>query len=115
MKSISTNQGKDKYFQSFLIILKARYTVIHITISFSFAIEYGVLRQFQRIRNNEVCEARGGDCKRLMDLFAKHFKKPKPIPSDIFTDINYANDINWMIMSSEGTGKITIPMYSTWV
>ena len=41
-----------------------------------------------------------------MDLFAKHLKKPNPIPKDIFTDINYANDLNWMIMSSEGTGKI---------
>jgi hypothetical protein len=73
-----------------------------------------VLRQFQRIRNNEVCEAKGGKCGRLMDLFAKHLTKPKPIPKDIFADINYVNDLNWMIMSSEGTGKIKI-IYFTWV
>ena len=64
------------------------------------------MRQFQRLRNNEVCEARGGDCKRLTDLFQKHLKKPKPIPKDIFPDISYVNDLNWMIMSSEGTGNI---------
>ena len=68
--------------------------------------EFGVLRQFQRLRNNEVCKARGGECKRLMELFEKNFEKPVPIPRDIFKKIDYENNLNWMIMSSEGTGNV---------
>ena len=68
-------------------------------------IEHGVLRQFQRIRNNEVCAAKGGACKHLMDLFERHLRKPNPIPKDLFQDVSYVNDLNWIIMSSEGTGE----------
>ena len=65
----------------------------------------GNTRQFVRVQNNEVCEARGGDCKRLMDVFAKHLKKPNPIPEDLYQKVNYHSDLKWIIMSSEGTGK----------
>ena len=71
----------------------------------TFLEEFGVLRQFQRLRNNAVCKARAGDCRRAMDLFAKHLKKPGPIPNDIFKMIDYENDLNWMIISGEGTGN----------
>ena len=57
------------------------------------------------MRHNEVCEARGGDCKRALDLFATYLRKPKPIPHDLYRNVKYVNDLNWMIMSSEGTGK----------
>merc|ERR1712110_91603 len=57
-------------------------------------LEYGILRQFQRMRNNEVCEARGGDCKKLLDLFGKYFKMPGTIPNDIYESLKYANDLN---------------------
>ena len=66
---------------------------------------YTTVRQFQRLRNNEVCEARGGDCKRVLDLFSTHLRKPNPIPEDLYRGVKYVNDLNWMIMSSEGTGK----------
>ena len=44
-------------------------------------IDDGVFRYFQRVRNNEVCEARGGMCKEAIDLFEKNLKTPNPIPS----------------------------------
>ena len=59
------------------------------------------------MRNNEVCEARGGDCKKLLDLFEKYFKMPGTIPNDIYESLKYANDLNWVILSSEGTGKLS--------
>ena len=59
------------------------------------------------MRNNEVCEARGGDCKKLLDLFEKYLKKPGMIPNDIYDILKYANDLNWVIMSSEGTGELS--------
>ena len=71
-------------------------------------VAYGVIRQFQRLRNNEVCEARKGNCKQAMDLFATHLRKPNPIPDDLYRSVNYVNDLNWMIMSSEGTGKRSV-------
>ena len=64
----------------------------------------GNARQFQRVRNNQVCEARGGDCWKVLDLFAKHLKPPSPIPGNLFSKVNYVNDLDWIIMSSEGTG-----------
>ena len=59
------------------------------------------------MRNNEVCEARGGDCKKLLDLFENYLKKPGMIPNDIYEILKYANDLNWVIMSSEGTGELS--------
>ena len=59
------------------------------------------------MRNNEVCEARGGDCKKLLDLFEKYLKTPDLIPNDIYEILKYANDLNWIIMSSEGTGELS--------
>ena len=41
-----------------------------------------------------------------MELFEKNFEKPVPIPRDIFKKIDYENNLNWMIMSSEGTGNV---------
>ena len=40
-----------------------------------------------------------------MDLFETHLRKPTPIPKDLYQDVNYTNNLNWLIMSSEGTGK----------
>ena len=40
-----------------------------------------------------------------MDLFAKNLEKPGPIPKDIFKMVGYENNLNWMIMSSQGTGN----------
>ena len=40
-----------------------------------------------------------------MDLFAKNLEKPGPIPNDIFKTVGYENNLNWMIMSSQGTGN----------
>ena len=68
-------------------------------------IDEGVFRYFQRVRNNEVCKARGSTCKETMDLFEKNLRKPNPIPKDLYQDVSYTNNLNWLIMSSEGTGK----------
>ena len=68
-------------------------------------IDEGIFRYFQRVRNNEVCEARGSTCKETMDLFKKNLRKPNPIPKDLYQDVSYTNNLNWLIMSSEGTGK----------
>ena len=68
-------------------------------------LDEGIFRYFQRVRNNEVCEARGSTCKETMDLFEKNLIKPNPIPKDLYQDVNYTNNLNWLIMSSEGTGK----------
>jgi hypothetical protein len=80
-------------------------------------IDDGVFRYFQRVRKNEVCEARGGVCKEAIDLFENNLKTPNPIPKDLYQHVNYTNDLNWLIMSSEGTGSysnVIIPaFYST--
>ena len=68
-------------------------------------IDEGIFRYFQRVRNNEVCEARGSTCKETMDLFEKNLRKPNPIPKDLYQDVSYTNNLNWLIMSSEGTGN----------
>ena len=68
-------------------------------------IDDGVFRYFQRVKNNEVCEARGGMCKEAIDLFEKNLKTPNPIPKDLYQYVNYTNNLNWLIMSSEGTGN----------
>ena len=68
-------------------------------------IDDGVFRYFQRVRNNEVCEARGGMCKEAIDHFEKNLKTPNPIPKDLYQYVNYTNNLNWLIMSSEGTGN----------
>ena len=65
----------------------------------------GTFRYFQRTRNNEVCEARGGQCKQAIDLFSKNLRKPNPVPEDLYKYVNYTNNLNWLIMSSEGTGN----------
>ena len=67
-------------------------------------LDEGIFRYFQRVRNNEICEARGSSCKSTMDLFEKNLRKPKPIPKDLYQDVSYTNNLNWLIMSSEGTG-----------
>ena len=71
----------------------------------NFFVDDGIFRYFQRVRNNEICEARGVTCKATMDLFETHLRKPTPIPKDLYQDVNYTNNLNWLIMSSEGTGK----------
>ena len=68
----------------------------------------GIFRYFQRVRNNEICEARGVSCKATMDLFEKNLRKPNPIPKDLYQDVSYTNNLNWLIMSSEGTGECYI-------
>ena len=52
-----------------------------------------------------MCEARGVTCKATIDLFEKNLRKPVPIPKDLYQYVNYTNNLNWLIMSSEGTGK----------
>ena len=62
---------------------------------------------FARVRRNADCLARGGgDCDRFGDM------KPPPIPDDIYQKIGYQVDLDWMIMSNEGTGKKVVILYT---
>ena len=63
----------------------------------------GRVRTFDRLRRNDDCIARGGNC----HLFGN--MKPPPIPDDIYKKIGYQVDLDWMITSSAGTGKFPWP------